>query len=534
MQQIEYSWFTREDAQDVAELMVRNTFWMGKADPEMDGAGFLEYQEHNGFLFGVVGRVSDQAVVYVGGYRKGSQRICTEQQILMSGLIIDRRFRTALFSIAEMFKMILTYAAEHGYRELLSEIRQDNYPSLLMMKSLGYVLLDDRPTVYGELVMHNYVPAIMAMMPANNPVNHLYMHWGMQGFSRKRVTEVTRIRRPGFIRIPWKAGTYEYELEISLDESSVVGVGFPKAGFSLFLSEGRKNAVPGAPVYEVHIPDDWAGGRLVLSMKKETGTEETVSISYRSGERFFAAVGEGTAEASFSFPVQGLTFRFLLPPDVREKPETILFSDVPWARLDRSTGYLYCGEKTARFAEMWPCPGKPYLEGLLSPNRCKKLLFCQDNEVITGIENRCGSPGGCSSLYRIYQSDGHGAVSVRTGFRFESCGETPLFHFGIYADIFECRVYLGNGKVICYNQDSRDHIFAELLTVDFRKDESSREMTDRAELSFGEETYLISASEPFWCTVNFNYLSIRFLPRAIPGRTEKTVHFPALYLERTR
>ena len=91
MRQIIYSWFTEEDADAVADLMVRNHFWMGRIDPQLNGRKLLDYQEENGVLFGVVGKAEQRAVSYVAGYRKGSQRVCTKRQILMSGLVIDRR-----------------------------------------------------------------------------------------------------------------------------------------------------------------------------------------------------------------------------------------------------------------------------------------------------------------------------------------------------------------------------------------------------------------------------------------------------------
>ena len=112
MGKIVYSYYTDADAEAVAALFTRNQFYMGKYEPEMTGARFTENQQKKGMIFGIVGKDGDKVANYLACYTVGGQRVCAPGELLVGIILVDKKYRAAVFSIAEMFNLLLEKAVE--------------------------------------------------------------------------------------------------------------------------------------------------------------------------------------------------------------------------------------------------------------------------------------------------------------------------------------------------------------------------------------------------------------------------------------
>ena len=70
----------------------------------------------------------------MAAYKLGSQRAANSRQIVMSGLIIDEAYRSSVFSLSDMFMLVLVKVREMGCTEMISEVGKNNKLSLFMMR----------------------------------------------------------------------------------------------------------------------------------------------------------------------------------------------------------------------------------------------------------------------------------------------------------------------------------------------------------------------------------------------------------------
>ena len=102
-------------------------------------------------IFGIVGKDGDKVANYLACYTVGGQRVCAPGELLVGIILVDKKYRAAVFSIAEMFNLLLEKAVELGYRVLLTEIGKTNLASLLLNRKTGALLLDaDRSVQVGD------------------------------------------------------------------------------------------------------------------------------------------------------------------------------------------------------------------------------------------------------------------------------------------------------------------------------------------------------------------------------------------------
>ena len=191
MGKIVYSYYTPADAPAVTELFRRNAFGMGKYDPELTPERFIQNQEKKGFVFGIVGHDGDTAVTYVACYRNGSQRVCRAGQLIIGVMLIDKKFRSAMFSIADMFRMLLDRAENEGYLVLISEVATTNTSSLLLNRKTGALIFEAKPTVYGDYVLYDYMPSMLRHVCSHNVIETNIMPMLLRRISKAELLRET-------------------------------------------------------------------------------------------------------------------------------------------------------------------------------------------------------------------------------------------------------------------------------------------------------------------------------------------------------
>ncbi len=294
---IQYSYFEDKDADGVAALMVKNNFWMGKYNRSLDRETFREYQNAKGFCFGVVGKIDDKYVTYVAAYKLGSQGAANSRQIVMSGLIIDESYRSSVFFLSDMFMLVLAKVREMGCTEMISEVGKNNKLSLFMMKKTGFVVLDDRPTIYGEVILRNYLPAILdcvwsdSMPDTNSLVN------GMQSINKRNLLQPVEYLNSHVIITTWSVGKDRFEFLIDIISGEVVGIRC--VGFFLFPAVRWEKICAGAgKIHEAQIP----AGKYVCrgSAGKNSGTDRRVC---KDPGRYYKAYHKDRCSALYLCPL---------------------------------------------------------------------------------------------------------------------------------------------------------------------------------------------------------------------------------------
>lgn len=521
MSKIIYSYYSDSDAEKVAELMVRNKFWMGKYNQNMTGEEFCDYQKKKGFVFGVLGKQGDTVVSYVAGYLLGSQRVCHAGQIIMSGMIIDHRYRTAVFSIAEMFSLLLIKAVELGYRELIAEVKIDNTPSLYMMKKTGFVFLDNIPTLYGEVVLHNYMPAIVHAVKQTKLIENHVLSQAMQPFKRSKVLQTVEWINERMVETRWKTAWNQYIFWIDIVTSRVAGVRALKNGFQIY--------------------QDLSGKRQYsyINQKQSCASEEKLLVNVYRGNHFYRAqcyenlaekeivveVPEEADQVEFVVPEEGRYCFFPAKSEEMRKKERIRMREDDM-EMDVASGRLIFKEGRRQiFMEIWPCLCRPYLEGILETNVEKKIHFhLQEGICLTALYRETQFV-----MYRQYHLFKKNRVEIVTSARIFSGEIRPIFHIGLLDLSFLCCVKLKDGTEMTYCASDREGVFSELIFEDFKADGCSEQIFEKIELRYGAERYVIETEGEAYCVVNFNYIGIRF--QDIEKKKDQ-IYFPKMIISR--
>lgn len=485
MKKIEYNYYTLNDADSVAELMVRNKFWIGRFKKNLTGEMFNEFNEIKGLEFGVVGRIEGRIISFVGAYRLGSQRVCSPNQIIMSGLLIDSKYRQAVYSISEMFSLVLHRAMECGFSDLISEVNKSNYPSLFLMRKTGFIVLDARPTVYGEIVLHNYLPAISECVESDILLEKNVLDKVLQPLDKKKLlNEAERINNTTIVT-SWLAEGRKFEFFIDTEEIKVVGV--HHVGVFQIMREAKNR-------YSYRRYSDDIPSKFQLRRYMQDGSVIDETITDTGSRKLIIETNNLTQKISITPPIENNHYYF--HEIVKSCPQKYL--RIPGAEIDCLSGYVYIGTKKEKnLMFMWPVTEAPFLESILAPNKNKQLAVAKR-----------GNNYGLKQFLHASQIECTVAV-VKNDLRITvSATAKPLIHFGLLTEDAEITVHAVDGTEKTYPVSQDPEVFAEYIFEDFHK----LSHTSKAEyivVRVDEQNWRISFDAPCACFVNWNYIGIK-------------------------
>lgn len=515
MSKITYEFYSENDADTVAELMRRNRFWIGKYNTNLDGNTLREYQSKKGFVFGIVGKSDDKVITYVAAYRYGSQRICKQNQIIMSGLIIDNKYRMAIFSISQMFKMLLFKCVELGFNDIISEVNVSNKVSLSMMKKTGFLALDDTPTVFGEYVLHNYMPSLLRFFDSKDIENPSQ---SIMSIDRKKQTQKPNFISPNTISIVWNARGLNYEFLINVETGEAVGV----------HCHGRYKLlrVNDDTIYYHNCVNENCTSKLKIATEfsNEAYTEEFVC----QGEAYIK-MPAGTRSIKLYPETEPDGFCFFARNYVcSDKKEEIINKLQVY---DCNSGYLYFDNKA--LCELWPCIDYPYLESPITPNYNKQLNTTISRNRITKDKIVALHTTEHHLLKRVYEISPNKTIistelTPNNGNRLDNID--PIFHLSV--DSSNGEIILSNKeKSYAYSLSNKQNVFAELIFEDFKNDYSVETRFTSITFKIDGTTYVLEADLPFYAIANMNYVVIRFDMDKVE-HSKNSIKFPTISIKK--
>lgn len=501
MGKINYKYYTDADAEDVARLMIKNNFGMGRYEKTLTAEKFCEYQAKKGFVFGIVGKTTKNVVSYIGCYQLGAQRVCKEKQIVTGGILLDSKYRLAVFSIADMFSLLLKKIVEMGYLDIISEVYYKNLPSLYMMGKTGFVVLDDTPTVHEDIVLHNYLPAIIKTITTTEIIKNDVITKTMQPLNKRKVLRRVVLDSKGCFDIQWKTDINEYIFTMDSASCRVVGVQVVHNGF--IIKQDLNN--PYNCMYQ----------NLNILNEKEPITvrfynrEEMISTTELLNEYekyIYITAPPKTDRIEFLVPDQSCTYTYFVPQQKKER--SIKIKPINgFAKYNDITGYLnICRDNKVLFSELWPCLCAPYLESVLEPNVEKKLSF----EIFTKDKFKVSYQFKEGGLIREYDMVGEDMISIHTWGKIkeeEKDKLDSLFHFGFLDTNFVVKIYLQNGDCIDKIFRKDDFMYPNYPFIDFQKEAYSNEWVKEVQVFYDKQGYSIKADLQAKCFFQRNYLA---------------------------
>ena len=485
MEKIEYSYYTETDADSVAELMVRNKFWIGRFNNNLTGEKFTEFNVRKGFEYGVVGKNEGRIISFVGAYRLGSQRVCLPNQIIMSGLIIDSKYRRAVYSISEMFSLVLRRAMECGFSELISEVNKSNYPSLFLMRKTGFTVLDAHPTVYGEIVLHNYLPAISECVESDILLEKNVLEKILQPLDKKELLkEAEKIDRTTIVT-SWLAEGRQFEFFIDTEDINIVGV--HHVGVFQIMREGRNR-------YSYRRYSDDIPNKFQLRRYMQDGSVIDETITDMGSRKLMIETNNKTQKISITPSIEKNQYFF----HEIEKSRSTNYIRIPCADIDCMSGYVYIGaKKEKKLVFMWPVVEPPFLESILAPNKNKQLSVTKLGNSYVLKQLLPASRTDCT----IVAGENDLSISV-------SVIGKPLIHFGVLTEEAEITVHNVDETTKTYFVSHDPEVFAEYIFEDFHKP-SHTSHADYIIVRTDAQHWRILFDDTCTCFVNWNYIGIK-------------------------
>ena len=137
-------------------------------------------------------------------------------------------------------------------------------------------MLDDRPTIYGEVILRNYLPAILdcvwsdSMPDTNSLVN------GMQSINKRNLLQPVEYLNSHVIITTWSVGRDRFEFLIDILSGEVVGIRC--VGFCSFRLSGERRFVlePEKSLKRRSVQVNmYAGDQLKKTVELTEGTKDT-------------------------------------------------------------------------------------------------------------------------------------------------------------------------------------------------------------------------------------------------------------------
>lgn len=519
MSKIKYEFYDEtKDAAAVASLMKKNQFWVGKFDKNLTGEKFIDYQRKKGTIFGVVGKVDGEIVSYVGAYKTGGQKVANKNQAFVCALIIDHKYQKAMFTIQDMFSMIIKELLSRGYNDFICEVSKDNYASFYMMRKLGFVIIDEHRTLYGDYVLHNYLPGVIKLSNRMDYVDSDSVPQNMQKIDKNNLYRAEKLIDERFIQIDCKSRKKEHTLFIDTLSGNIAGLHMKKAQIKIWPMDRDFNS---------YSFDDFS----------DTFRKSCVEITYKDQRKEIIDMDSSHTEFevgnhvdTISLIVDGCDDHYTFFIDEmrdlgRYKFEQKLI-ELDSFSFEEKSAFLACG---SYFKEMWPHMCAPYIEGIFIPNYKKGILLEKVNkQKLIAKEDKEDY-----FLEREYVASDN-KIDIRSKVTFKSNKKVqPMFQFALYDLSYDMKIYLEDGTVAYRKFDFEDGhmVTEEMIFLDFLEQDYSKVLVDQIEISFESNVkYRIYFEKSVTCFAQMNYLGVVYDEKLY--KDQKEIDFGNITIEK--
>ena len=526
MSKISYEFYSETDAEAVAALMRSNQFWIGKYDENLTGEKFIDYQRRKGTIFGIVGKKDGKVVSYVAAYKTGGQKVANRNQAYICALIIDKKYRMSVFSINDMFSLLIKELITQGYNDLICEVAKDNFASFYMMRKCGFVIIDENPTMYGDYVLHNYLPGVIKLADRLEYADSEALPEIMQKLDKKNLYRAEKIIDSRFIHIECRAKKEEYSLYIDTLSGNIAGVNMYTEKFKIWPCDKDLKAYT--------FDNDNDDGKKVTVAYLANGA--ILETQEHCENHFTLQIPENVEKVSFQIEGDDDKYTYFIG-EMREEgryafaQKSISLNSFFW---EEKSAFLSCAstqEHSSLFKEMWPHVCAPYIEGIFRPNYEKNVSIESAGENKLTVTEKTAD----YILTRQYKACGNKIEISSTVKMLSKKPVQPMFHFALYDLSYNMNILLED-KTTCnrkYDPEDGHCTTEEMIFLNFLKHSYSEKNFKQIDISFGgtdNSVYRIKTNKPAKCFCQLNYLGIEYSRKLYKGKTE--IDFGTITVER--
>jgi L-amino acid N-acyltransferase YncA len=380
---VTFELFQTSDAEAVARLLNRNHFYLGEYAP-VSAEEFLFVQKCRGMLFAVLAKKDSEVIGITAAYLVAGQKVAKPYQVIVGTMLLDIKHRLSFTILVGLYETLLKELARYDCLELLSETSPTNTHSVHLLTKYGFVLLDDKPDLFGFLTFHNYTPTLSKFLGINRGEAKADEVLGAMPVAPRQIRPTARqLVHDRYIACDYLMAGKKVTVLIDVVDLKVEGI----------RSDGDYeiapvfDAMPSYVIRNLHANRPLEVRTRQLASADAAGTEGTWdTILLEPKEEREQKPLPGTELLEF---VIGDTSFSLFPHHTvkRATPRISTFEYETFSlRVDHNSGFvsLTSPENEELLTFMWPCVQPPYLEGILAPR--DKVLTIREEQGQIHIE----------------------------------------------------------------------------------------------------------------------------------------------------
>jgi len=532
-----YRLYKEDDAAQLAQLFYRNRFYLGKTGKLLEPEEYVAIQKRRGLLFAIVAELDGEIIAHVGVYPAGCQRVANTREVFMDSFLIDKKYRTRIYSLYTMYSQTLYHLYEFypSVRVMISEVNFVNKESMYLQRQFGGILLGDKADMYGQLELYNFSPALLYVGgPMVRKGQLTEVRTALPPTRKSEYTVVEPVLEGRYVEKTMNMFGEDLTLSLDLVSENVAGVAVDSTKLSAkVLPDGKTLVLENGSDQPMQVHVDFLDRECRMVEPEFATILQTAAgrdLAVAAGDAVRTEIPAGIRSAEIG--TDRSEFTFALPVYCEEEQESriISFSGGTFS-LDVNTGFLQVKSGKDLFREQWPCLSVPYLTGWIKPDRSKVMRVSDE------------TPQGCTvtqvrddyDVRREYRADGN-CVTIHTKvlLKDEAAKIEPQFHITLDDVTGRVNFYadgkLLHSKVCDYARDVKTTI-AEMLFLDLLKEPYSKVPLSAVTFDFGGETWEINANLPFTAFYQHNYLAVNYTPEGY-ARNGSEIDFGTLTIRR--
>lgn len=519
MSKIKYTFYDEiNDTNSVVDLMKRNQFGLAKFDPNLTKEKFIDYQHKKGTLFAVVGKKDGEVISYVAAYQTGAQKVMHANQVYVGRLIIDKKYRLNLFSVKDMFGLVIKELVSRGYNDFICKIKKENLASFYMMRKLGFVILDEKRTLFDFYVLHNYLISAGKLFNRKDYINRDNLANSMQKLNKQHLYQTEKLIDGRFIHIDCKSSIRNYFLCIDTFSGNIAGIEFKDAKLKIWPKD--------ASFQSYSFEDENKVRKNCVIELVDQNQKMTIKRMNHTHEIFNLSDSIDTMTLKIEGDVDTYTFQMDEMRSFSKLKEEMYKIQMGNFSFEKESGFL--GFHSG-FKEMWPHICAPYIEGILGPNVNKKLHIEKNERGLSVKEEK-----EAYTLFREYVVEKNKMEIKSKAIKQSDQKMQPMFQFALYDLSYDIKIDLEDGSSVhrIFDLTEKNKVNDEMIFVDFMQKEYSKKYVKSIEIQFLSNplvSYRLSFEKAVRCFCQMNYLGIVYDEKVY--KDQKEIDFGSITIE---
>lgn len=463
------------DTNRIVQLLKKNKFYIGKFKPDFDETYYREIQNKRGMLFSALAEVGEDIICFIAVYKMGCQRVAKRNEVFISSFIIDKKYRNSFYKIFDLLFLVIAEIFKKGFSIITSEVTYDNYLSIHLLKKMGFVLLNKKPDLYNNLVLHNYVCGLIRFLGITHINKREELKKLLPYIRKKDMLQLNNTESPNLIWQTYNLNSVRINILFFTLDGSAVG----------FEIDHLIKIVPHKNFAQK------------LDISNYSNTDQNIKVFCDNQAYVMTVAAHNSLELNLSKKYQTIQigfqdyiFNLNIPDFVNDATQESIMKINDGFNIHITKGILNIDGK---LREVWPSIIAPYSTAGITPKSLQIYNFSKFNKNHIRIEEFTDK----AILRRDYLYKGN-AISIYTSYKLLTDSIIEPFYLIVLDDLsYCCRFSTKKGNIYSsiYDCNDRDSYSEEIIFKNFKKCDINTKQIESVNICYKNTEYNINFSK---------------------------------------